>query len=520
MGRFDLWLEGVRDDVYRRVTAALPGATGTIAAALLTGRQGAIPDDVIKAMRDSGLAHLLAISGQNISLVAGFVFLFVRALLALIPAVALRYPIKKWAAVLSFASAVAYLLLSGASVPTQRAVAMIGLVLVAILLDRSAISMRSLAWTACLVLLVAPESLLGPSFQMSFAAVMALIAGHEALPGGFRAWAHHGVGSWFGRPFRYLAAIVFASILAIAATAPFAVYHFNRFSTYALLANAVAVPLTDVWIMLWALVVLMLLPFGLEGLALPPMGWGIDAMIWTAKAVAGLPGAAVALPRWPVEGLVLVTLGGLWLCLWRRRWRVFGLVPIALGIAAAGLVRTPDILMSEDGKLAAVRAPSGELVLSSARGNRFSRERWLLQAGQEAELPWTMRGPRPEGSDGQDAGEDWLRCDSLGCIYRKEGRLVAIVFEADALTEDCRTADLVVSAVPAHRACRGGPTVIDRFDLWRQGAHAIWLGRDGSVRIETVRGVQGERPWVPKREARKNKEQEHAPLDEPVGDAF
>lgn len=497
-GRFDLWLEAVRADVFRRVTAALPGATGAIAAALLTGQQGSIPEDVIKAMRDSGLAHLLAISGQNISLVTGFVFLFVRASGALVPPLALRYPLKKWAAAASFLSALAYLLLSGASVPTQRAVAMIGLVLLAILLDRSAISMRSLAWAACLVLFVAPESLLGPSFQMSFAAVMALIAGYELLPGGLRAWAHQGVGSWFARPFRYLGAVVFASILAIVATAPFAIYHFNRFSTYALLANVAAVPLTDAWIMLWALGVLVLLPFGLERLALVPMGWGIDAMISVAKTVAAWPGAAVALPRWPVEGLVLVSLGGLWLCLWRRRWRALGVLPIAAGIATAFFVRTPDILVSEDGKLVAVQAPGGELVLSSARGNRFSRERWLLQAGQESELLWTMRAPA------EDSGEerDWLRCDALGCLYRPHGRLVAIVFEPEALAEDCARADLVVSVVPARRACRLGPPIIDRFDLWREGAHAIWLGRDGGARIETVRANQGMRPWVPRREAK------------------
>jgi competence protein ComEC len=500
-GRFDLWLEGVRADVFRRVTAVLPGATGAIAAALLTGQQGAIPEDVIKAMRDSGLAHLLAISGQNISLVAGFVFLFVRAMGALIPPLALRYPLKKWAAVASFASAVAYLLLSGASVPTQRSVAMIGLVLLAILLDRSAISMRSLAWAACLVLLVAPESLLGPSFQMSFAAVMALIAGYELLPGGLRAWAHQGVGSWFSRPLRYLGAVVLSSILAITATAPFAVYHFNRFSTYALLANVAAVPLTDAWIMLWALGVLVLLPFGLEALALPPMGWGIDAMISVAKTVAALPGAAVSLPRWPVEGLVLVSLGGLWLCLWRRQWRALGLLPIAAGIATAFFVRTPDILVSEDGKLVAVQAPGGELVLSSARGNRFSRERWLLQAGQEAELPWTMRASGEEPAEERD----WLRCDSLGCLYRPHGRLVAIVFEPEALAEDCARAELVVSAVPARRACRGALRVVDRFDLWREGAHAIWLRGDGGVRIETVRANQGERPWVPKREPKRQR---------------
>lgn len=167
-----VWLDGLRADVTARImTASGGGAAGAIAAALLTGQQGAIPDDVLQAMRDSGLAHLLAISGQNISIMAGFVFLLVRGFLALIPPVALRYPIKKWAAAAGFASALFYLLLSGAGVPTQRSVAMIGLVLLAVILDRSIISMRPLAWAALFILLILPEAMMGPSFQLSFAAM-------------------------------------------------------------------------------------------------------------------------------------------------------------------------------------------------------------------------------------------------------------------------------------------------------------------------------------------------------------
>lgn len=500
-----VWLDGVRADVTRRVMEASGGgAAGAIAAALLTGQQGAIPDDVLQAMRDSGLAHLLAISGQNISIMAGFVFLLVRGFLALIPPVALRFPIKKWAAAAGFASALFYLLLSGASVPTQRSVAMIGLVLLAIILDRSVISMRPLAWAALFILLILPEALLGPSFQLSFAAVAALIAAYESLPGGYGAWARGRDGSarWHVRAGRHFLAVVLTSVIAIAATTPFAAYHFNRFSLYGLAANMVAVPLTDLWIMPWALAVLILMPLGLEHWALKPMIWGVQAMIDVAREVASWPGAVIAMPAMPTTALVLITLGGVWLIVWRRRVRLLGLAPIAAGIMLSLFARPPDILVSGDARLMALRAPSGGLTVWSAGGGKFETERWLLQAGEEEALPWPARDAVEEGG--------WLTCDSLGCLYRPPGHVVALVRQADALAEDCAEAELVVSLVPVRRNCPG-PRVIDRFDLWRNGTHAVWLEASGP-RVESVRERQGERPWVPRQErAKKTAPRENAP---------
>lgn len=506
-----LWLDGMRAGVSRRVMAATGGsAAGAIAAALLTGQQGAIPEDVLKAMRDSGLAHLLAISGQNISFVAGFVFLLVRGFFALIPAVALRHPIKKWAAAAGFAAACFYLVLSGAGVPTQRAVAMIGLVLLAVILDRSVISMRPVGWAALGILVILPEAMLGPSFQLSFAAVVALVAAYELLPGGFGAWVRgaEGAAGWGRRAWRYLLAVAVTSLVAIVATTPFAAYHFNRFSVYGLVANMVAVPLTGLWIMPWALATLILLPFGLERWALQPMSWGVEWMIALAREVASWPSAVIAMPAMPTSALAFITLGGLWLCLWRRRVRLLGLAPIAAGIVLAAFARPPDILVSSDARLVAVRAPSGGLALWSAGGGKFETERWLLQAGELEALPWPAR----EAAEGEGG---WLLCDSVGCLYRPPGHVVALVRQADALGEDCAVADLVVSLVPVRRGC-GGTTVIDRFDLWRNGTHAVWLASGGGARIESVRGRQGDRPWVPRQErAKKTAPRSHAaPPDE------
>ncbi len=315
---FRLWLSKLRQKIYRRIVGSLKGTSGTVAAALMTGERGAIPADVLEAMRASGLAHLLAISGLHIGLVTGVLFFGIRGTLAAFPSVTLRFAIKKWAAIGALTGALAYLLVTGATVPTQRAFLMVALVLAAIVLDRTAISMRLVAWAALIVLLISPESLLGASFQMSFAAVIALVAAYELARAPFRRWrAREG---WWRLPLLYLVGVGLTTLVASAATAPFVVYHFNRFAAFGLAANLVAVPITALWIMPWAVLGYLLMPLGLEGWALTPMGWGIEAMIAVARWVAGWPGAVVLLPAMPVWGLALVALGGLWLCLWQRRW--------------------------------------------------------------------------------------------------------------------------------------------------------------------------------------------------------
>ena len=271
----------LRQSVTERVLAGLSGQAGAVAAALLTGERGAIHKDVLAAMRDAGLAHLLAISGLHIGLVAGILFFVSRALLAL------------WEPVVALAGTAFYLLLSGATTPTQRAFLMGGLVIVAILLDRTGISLRSVAWAAVAVLLVQPESLLGASFQMSFAAVVALVAGFEwyNLRRGWRANQTPPK-----RILNYLTGVVLATLIAGLATAPFAAYNFNRLADYGLAANLLSVPMTALWIMPWGVASLALMPFGLEALALTPMGWGIDGVIAVAREVASWPGAVTLLP--------------------------------------------------------------------------------------------------------------------------------------------------------------------------------------------------------------------------------
>ena len=479
-GWSEYWRD-LRHDVTGRILAALPGTNGAIAAALMTGHQGAIPIDVIQAMRDSGLAHLLSISGLHIGLIAAILLFGLRAGIALVPWLALRIPGKKVAAVMALIGTGAYVLLAGATVPTQRAFLMTAIVMLAVLADRSALTMRLVAWAGALVTVIRPEAVLGASFQMSFAAVTALIAAHE----GFAARRQTGPRSILSRIRRTLGGIALTSLVAGAATAPFAAYHFHRLADYGVLANMAAVPITGFWVMPLGLLAFALMPFGLEAWALVPMGWGIEAILGVARWVAGLPGAAILVPAMPASALAVFAAGGLWLCLWRGGWRWLALASLPVAAALAMLQSPPDLLVTADGAVLALRDAQGTLRLSDARKGGIAVETWLERNGQSQRLAW----PEPSEAGG---------CDSDGCRAELRGRSLAYALTLSAAAEDCGRADLVIAARFLPRGHCRGSIVIDRGALWRAGAHALWLTEEG-VRIETVRDHRGERPWTVER---------------------
>lgn len=496
-----LALGSFRQAVTTRIVAALPGAEGGVAAALIAGETAGIDQGLLDAYRDSGLAHLLSISGLHMSLVAGLVFMVVRGALALVPAVALRHPIKKWAAVVAMLATFGYMLMAGAPVPTQRAFLMTGIVLVAVMLDRKAISMRLVAWAAVAILLLAPEVLIGPSFQMSFAAVAALIAAYEVAAPRMMAWRveHRGLAAGVAL---YIGGIVFSTLIAGSATAVYGVFHFNRFAVFSVVANLAAVPLTGFLVMPFALLALVLMPLGLEGFALTPMGWGVAAVNFVATEVASWPGAAITVPVLPVWGLAVFTLGGAWLCLWRTRWRLWGAAVMALGLGSMAVDRPPDLLVEGRGQSFAVRLADDTLLVQ--KGGRILKETWDRRAGPLAPERWPKRS---RSNDGR------LACDQLGCLWRADGRMAALVLDDDGVAAACDSAArIVLSAVPIREACRGAVVVVDRFDLWRRGAHALWVEDDGRVRVETVAAWQGDRPWSYKPTRRKKKE---VVVDEP-----
>ena len=340
--------------------------------------------------------------------------------------------------------------------------------------------MRMVAWAAVIVLVTAPEAMLGPSFQMSFAAVVALIATYEIAKEPMRRW-RRGAGP-ARRAMVYLAAVALTTLVAGLATSPFALYHLNRVAAYGPAANLFAVPITSLWIMPWAMVGYALMPLGLEGLALAPMGWGISAVLWIADTVAAWPGAAHSLPAMPAVGIVLVAVGGLWLCLWRTRWRVWGAVGILAGLMTTGTTTPPDVLVSDDGRYMAVRAADGG-VDGDLEPQQLHRRFGLRHDGLDAALPW----PKP----GEVSADGRMRCDGLGCVAIVE---IALIQDERAFAEDCGRAQIVIAAVPAFNPCLAD-VVVDRFDVWWRGAHAVWV-TPGGIRVRSVSDLRGDRPWV------------------------
>ena len=281
----------------------------------------------------------------------------------------------------------------------------------------------------------------------------------------------------------YFGAVLTTTVIATLATAPFAVFHFNRLALLGVLANMVAVPLAALWVMPSALISFVLMPLGLEAGPLFLMGWGIEWILKIATAVQAMPGAIALIPAVPGWTLGLIALGGLWLCLWRTRWRLMGIVPVVVGTFGWSLATPPDVFVSADGRIAGIRTGAGDLLLPFG-GRGFVVETWRRRSGLDPE----KAGPKP-------ADVTALRCDSLGCIYRQGDMKVAFARERAALSEDCSRADILISRTPVSRwHCKGPEIVIDRFDLWRNGAHVLYLGTE---RIETISvgDEGGGRPW-------------------------
>lgn len=481
--RAGVLLEALRERIADRVAAAVEGAgEAAVTTALMNGEQTGIPEPLMQAMRGSGLAHLLSISGLHIALVAGIIMTAVRVLLALVPYVALRLPVKEMAAFAGMLAAVAYTGVVGAPVPTLRSVLMTGMVLAAVVVGRDPLSMRLVAFAGVAVMLMAPDSLLGASFQMSFAAVVALIAVYERISTPIaRLRADLG---WVGRGGLALAGIALTSVVATIATLPFGLYHFQTISLYGVLSNMIAIPVTSALVMPCSLAAYALMPLGWEGPALTAMGWGVWVVNRTAETVAALPGATLTAPAMPAWGLGLVAAGGLWAAVWQRPWRTAGLVVAAVGLASPFVVERPDVLVSAEGEVMAVRGADGRLS-PSGRGGRRVVDDWTARDGRHTPgAPWPRAG---RGAGGR------LTCDAVGCLYRKDGHTIALSRVDTGLEEDCRTADAVITTVPVRRCA--APVVIDHWLLHRRGAHTLTVRPDG-IRVESVGMVRGRRPWT------------------------
>ncbi len=475
-------IDGLRHHIESRILAAVPGERGAVVIALITGERGRIPEATLQALRHSGLAHMLAISGLHMALMAGSLFWLLRMGAAASPTLALRYPIKKWAAILALLGGGFYFAISGGSIATQRAYLMMGIIFTAILLDRPALTLRNVALAACVILVLFPESLLDVSFQMSFAAVTALVAVYERTSKRKTNPVAHSLWSRLVRKgFWYLGGIALTTLVAGITVAPFAAFHFHKLAQFSLLANLGAMPPFGLVVMPSALVSLIAMPLGLEYLPLQIMAWGIDQVVGVAKEVSSWPAASVRVATMPVVSLLALSVGGLWLCLWKNPWRLAGLGIASLGLAMAGNAPRPDLLIGRDGKLLAVRTQDDTLEVTGGTRASYSLEQWLRADGDARDPVLALKG-------------DHFKCDELACVTKVKGKTVAFVRHPAALAEECARADIIVAQIPINRLCPKARVKVDRIDLWADGAHALYL--DGqSIRIETVAQSRGVRPW-------------------------
>jgi competence protein ComEC len=482
-----LWMLRLRETINRRIDAVLTGSSAALAQALLSGVMSGIPPPDMVAFRDSGLAHLLSVSGLHIAIVMGITMGAVRLLIAAWPYAALHWPGKRIAVLAGLACGGFYTVLTGSQVPMVRSFLMAAFLALAVLVGRRAISMRSLAMAAGVLVLIEPDALPGASLQMSFAAVMALIAGHEAFGG--RIAALYRRGGWSRRAVAYVLGLVLTSMLAGTATLPFAAYHFGRVQFYFALSNMLAVPLTGAVVMPAGMLSLGLMPFGIEYPALTVMGWGNEGVLWIARATAALPGATILAPHMPAWGLAAVSLGMIWLCLWRSRLRLAGVAAIVVGLASPAAVRPPDMLVSAEARLIAVRTSTGVFAQQVSGASKFTRDSWLHYWAADTVQALPISGTAADGA---------IACSAQSCMLQPvAGAKAALLVRGALHPEGCREASVIVSAEPARGLCqRPWPALVDRFTVWRYGATAIWLeGRH--ARILTDRAWRGDRPWVP-----------------------
>ncbi|AMA58410.1 ComEC/Rec2 family competence protein [Bradyrhizobium sp. CCGE-LA001] len=481
--RYAAFMQGLRDAIDARIRATLEGDNRAIATALLTGRRDAISAPVNDAMFVSGLGHVLSISGYHMAVVAGVVFFAVRALLALIPGLAAGFAIKKWSAAAALVAAAFYLLLSGAEVATQRSFFMTAVVLIAVMVDRRAITFRTLAVAALIVLAVAPEALVHPSFQMSFAATLGLVALVQiGMPNLFASPEHSAtarVALWGGRE---IAMLFLASLIAGLATTPYAAFHFHRVTPYGVLANLGAMPVVSALVMPAGLLGLIAAPFGLDGVFWWLMGIGIDWMVAVSRWVAALPGAVGRIPAFGIAPLMAASLGIIMMGLLRTPLRWSGGLVLLVSLTWGLSVRQPDILIAGDGTSVAVRGKDGQLHVIRASKDSFLLKEWLAADAD----------PRDAATNSL---ADGVSCDETGCVTPlADGRLVALSLRVDGLADDCSRAALVVTARPAPSGCAA--MVVDRPRLASQGALALTQRGDG-FSVQTVRARGTSRPWLP-----------------------
>lgn len=484
-----LWLSrslnDLRQEIGGRIRQHLSGITAALADAMITGERAAIPKDINKSLQISGLAHILSISGLHMSLAAGGVFWVVRAFLALFPGLAQNYPIKKWAAVAALIFGFIYMLLAGSQAATQRSYIMLAVVFLAIIVDRPAISLRNLALAALLILVLQPESAIQASFQMSFMAVMGLAAFFEywnrpVAETEYRVESRlmfHG-----RRAFKLIIASVLTTLVAGAFSSIPAAYHFGRLAPYGVIANGLAIPVMSLVVMPFALLSVVLMPFGLEALPLAALGKGLELVLAISNFVATMPGAQQIIPQLPILSAIAFAVGATFICLLKGKSKIVGAMLLAGGLVFAQFRYQPNILVERTAANIAFRNDNGNLIFANTHKGKFAGEKWLQVNGEETSFK-------------EAAARTGWTCGNRSCVTSVSGKSLAYFMEGDTAQPSCTGLDIIVANYPLRGACKTVPTRIDRFDVWRNGAHSISV-TGNEVIVATARNLQGDRPWV------------------------
>ena len=496
-----------RNLLEARVNRIVGGEAGAVAAAMVTGKRDLLDDVTMDTIREAGIFHIITISGVQMTLVAGIFFWGLRALLALSSTLALHYPIKKWAAAMAMAGAVAYDIATGSRVGTERALIMTLILLGAILVDRQALSMRNLAVAALAVIILWPEAILGASFQLSFAAVAGLIAVYETRAAQ-RAAADKGAlrRDWPTRTVtpdrrdRLLGLLdrlrtgpghlLFATLCATTATASFMANDFHELSPYVLIGNPLTLTLIEFFAVPAALVGTALYPLGLDAWVWHVLGFGIDVVLSVARWIARAPGSTLHLEAFAPWAIVFLALAVLSAVIWRSLVLRLTAVPLALiGIAGAMAGETFDVAIPPAGDSAAIRAATGRINVIGRRPDLFDAEQWLAAAG-DARAPATATiTSRKPAADPQAP-----RCDRLGCVATlADGRYLSLALDSQAFLEDCSRADIIVSPLFAPARC-GAELVIDRRTLEHTGALTLKLDEE-KIQMQPARAPDEDRPW-------------------------
>lgn len=459
--------ENLRQKIGDRIRTVLPPEQAGVVLPLVIGSGTSISQKTYNHYRDAGIAHVLSVSGLHMMLIAGLVFAFMRFFLTLFPPVALRINTKKTAAVVALIIPFLYLMISGLAVPAQRSYLMLFVVFTAVILDRQALSVRNVCWIGFFILLFKPESLITASFQLSFGAVLALICAYEALKKPVQIYLH----KQKNKCVRWLIGLAFGflitNIAAGLATSPIAVYHFYRYPTYGILGNFLTSSLFGILIMPLLLISVLCMPFGWDVYPLKAAGFFLDLVADITAWIAGLPKASVLVPALPTWGFACFILGGLWVCLWRTKIRLGGLVFLFIGAFSFLCHTTPDLFISQGGRLIGLQE-NGHFSFSTLNREKRTRQSWMERNGY----------------------------DPNATVNLIETPFVDVKGYRIALTpEACAGADIAILPQKETPPCEA-PLILDYKTLWNKGAHTLFLTPTG-ISVKNAADTMGMRLWHP-----------------------